>query len=73
LPDCWAPLAGEALANTYYPEGNRDIGSTFIRYGADLGWKFGGNLLRQYWPIINKKVRLTPPTANSMPAPNNQQ
>jgi hypothetical protein len=67
------PLAGEALANTYYPEGNRDISSTFIRYGADLGWKFGGNLLRQYWPSINKKVRLTPPAANSTPAPNNPQ
>jgi len=54
------PLAGEALANTYYPEGNRGVGSTFIRYASDLGWKFGGNLLRQYWPKINKKVRLLP-------------
>ena len=48
--DLWR---AKALANTYYPEGNRAVSSTFTRYGADLGWKFGGNLLRQYWPRIN--------------------
>jgi hypothetical protein len=64
-----SPLAGEALANTYYPEGSRDVSSTFIRYGADLGWRFGGNLLRQYWPSINKKLRLLPPTPDSATMP----
>jgi hypothetical protein len=54
------PLAGEALANVYYPEGSRGAGSTFVRYGSDLGWTFGANLLRQYWPKINKKLRLLP-------------
>ena len=54
------PLAGEALANTYWPEENRGVGSTFIRYASDLGWRFGGNLLRQYWPQINRKLRLVP-------------
>jgi hypothetical protein len=58
-------LAGEGLANTYYPEADRGVGSTFIRYGSDLGWRFGGNLLRQYWPSINRKLRLLPPTAVS--------
>jgi hypothetical protein len=65
--DTLGPLAGEALADTYYPEGNRGVSSTFIRYGSDLGWKFGGNLLRQYWPRINRKMRLAPeptPTTN---------
>ena len=57
------PLAGEALANTYYPEGSRGIGDTFIRYSADLGWRFAGNLLKQYWPNINKKLRLAPPAS----------
>src|SRR5215831_12920616 len=52
------PLAGEAVANTYYPEGSRGIGDTFTRYSADLGWRFAGNLLKQYWPNINKKLRL---------------
>ena len=54
------PLAGEALANTYWPEENRGIGSTLTRYASDLGWRFGGNLLRQYWPQINRKLRLVP-------------
>jgi len=54
------PLAGEFLANTYYPEGNRDVSSTMIRYAADLGWRFGGNVLRQYWPSINRRLRLVP-------------
>jgi hypothetical protein len=60
------PLAGEALANTYYPEGSRGVSSTFIRYSADLGWRFAGHLLKQYWPEINKKLRLAPaaPEAN---------
>jgi hypothetical protein len=64
------PLAGEALANTYFPEGSRGVSSTVIRYSADLGWRFAGNLLRQYWPNINKKLRLAPPVLQSAPAPN---
>jgi len=58
-------LAGEGLANTYYPEGNRGVSSTFIRYGSDLGWRFGGNMLRQYWPNINRKLRLAPTPAST--------
>jgi len=64
------PLVGEALADTYYPEGSRGVGRTFIRYASDLGWKFGGNLLRQYWPKINKKLRLLPPPTQSATTPN---
>ena len=63
--DLLGPLAGEALANTYYPEGDRGVGSTFTRYASDLGWKFAGNLLRQYWPTINRKLRLAPEPAPS--------
>lgn len=54
------PLASEALANIYYTDGDRGAGGTFARYASDLGWKFGGNLLRQYWPRINRKLRLMP-------------
>jgi hypothetical protein len=64
------PLAGEGLANVYYPQGNRGAGSTFTRYGIDLSWKFGGHLLRQYWPNLNRKLRLIPPTAEPAPTPN---
>ncbi len=62
------PLAGEALANTYYPEGSRGVGNTFVRYASDQGWRFGANLLRQYWPTINKKLRLVPPVPEPRPA-----
>jgi hypothetical protein len=54
------PLASEGLANTYYPKTNRGVGSTFVRYGSDQGWKFAGNVLREYWPRINRKLRLVP-------------
>ena len=54
------PLMAEGLANVYFPEENRTVGDTFIRYASDLGWKFGGNLLRQYWPTINKRLRILP-------------
>ena len=63
------PLAGEFLANTYFPEGNRDVSDALIRYAVDLGWKFGGNLLRQYWPSINRKLRLAPLVPEPTPEP----
>jgi hypothetical protein len=59
------PLLSEGLANAYYPEQNRDVGSTFTRYASDLGWKFGGNLLRQYWPTLNRRLKLVPATPDS--------
>jgi hypothetical protein len=62
------PLLAEGLANSYYPDQNRDASSTFARYGADLGWKFGGNLLRQYWPTLNRRLRLVPNAPASAPA-----
>jgi hypothetical protein len=61
------PLLGEGLANTYYPDENRTVGSTLTRYASDLGWRFGGNLLRQYWPSINRKLRLAPEASSTNP------
>ena len=61
------PLASEGLANTYYPKTNRGVGSTFVRYSSDQGWKFCGNVLRQYWPRINRKLRILPDTPSSQP------
>ena len=61
------PLASEALATTYYPAGDNGVGDIFTRYASDIGWQFGGNLLRQYWPNINRKIHLLPapePTPN---------
>jgi hypothetical protein len=59
------PLASEGLANTYYPKTNRGFGSTFVRYGSDQGWKFCGNVVRQYWPRINRKLRILPDAPSS--------
>jgi hypothetical protein len=59
------PLASEGLANTYYPKTNRGVGSTFVRYSSDQGWKFAGNVLRQYWPRINRRLRILPETPSS--------
>jgi len=50
------PLAGEGLANVYYPQGSKGFGSTMIRYSTDVGWRFAGHLLRQYWPEINRRL-----------------
>jgi hypothetical protein len=60
------PLMGEGLANVYYPDENRTAGATFTRYASDMGWRFAGNLLRQYWPSINKKL-LEPKTSSTNP------
>lgn len=63
------PLAAEALATTYYPNGNNGVGDVFSRYGSDMGWQFAGNLLRQYWPTINRKLHLLPPVPEPAPRP----
>ena len=55
-----SPLAAETLANTYWPQQNRSVGNTLLRYASDEGWKFGGNLMRQYWPQINRRLKLVP-------------
>ena len=54
------PLAGEALANSYYPEKSRGAGGTFTRYASDQGWRFAGYMVRQYWPRISKRLKLVP-------------
>ena len=51
------PLLGEGLANAYWPDRNRTVGDTFMRYGLDLATRAGGNLLREYWPTIHRKFR----------------
>src|SRR5262249_7306144 len=55
-------LAAEGLANTYLPEDERTVGSTFKRTGRDIGIRAGTNLMREYWPTIFK--RLQRPFAN---------
>jgi hypothetical protein len=51
------PLLSEGLANAYWPEQDRTAGQTFARYGADLAARLAGNMLREYWPVLFRKVR----------------
>jgi hypothetical protein len=51
------PAMGEGLANVYWPERNRTVGDTLLRYGLDLATRAGGNMLREYWPVFYGKVR----------------
>jgi hypothetical protein len=51
------PLMAEGLANAYWPERNRTVGDTFLRYGLDLATRMGGNMLREYWPAFYGKIR----------------
>ena len=64
------PLAGESLANTYFPEGNRGISSTLSVTRPTWAGDSPGTSLRQYWPSINKKLRLALPVPQAAPAPN---
>jgi hypothetical protein len=50
------PLFSEGLANVYWPDRNRTVGDTFFRYGLDLATRAGGNMLREYWPTVYRKI-----------------
>ena len=50
------PLAAEGTANAYLPDRERTIGRTFGRYSTDIGFLAVGNLLREYWPAISKRL-----------------
>ena len=60
----WSGLLGmmgsEGLANVYYPDNYRSATNTFSRFGFDMLGNAGGNLLRQYWPRINRRLKLVP-------------
>ncbi len=50
------PLLGEGLANAYWPDRNRTAGDTLLRYGVGLATRAGGNLMREYWPVLYRKL-----------------
>jgi len=55
-PRLVGPLMAESLANVYWPDRNRTVGDTLFRYGIDLATRAGGNMLREYWPVVFKKM-----------------
>ena len=57
------PLMAESLANVYWPERNRTVGDTLFRYGVDLATRAGGNMLREYWPVVYRKLGHSTTTA----------
>jgi len=57
------PAMAEGLANVYWPDRNRTAGDTLLRYGLDLATKAGGNLLREYWPVVYGKIHHPPQPA----------
>ena len=54
------PLMAEGLANVYWPDRNRTVGDTLFRYGLDLASRTGGNMLREYWPVLLGKISHAP-------------
>ena len=52
------PLGAEGLANTYLPDAERTAGQTFERFGIQLAVIAGGNVAKEFWPVIFKTLRL---------------
>ncbi len=43
-----------AIATSYYPDG-RDAGDVISKFGIQLGVDMGGNILKEFWPDIQRK------------------
>ena len=52
------PLASEGLANVYLPPSEQTVGKTLTRFAADLAWRVGGNMFRDYWPTFFRNMGL---------------
>jgi hypothetical protein len=52
------PLASEGLANVYLPSSEQTIGKTLTRFAADLAWRVGGNMFKDYWPTFFRDMGL---------------
>ena len=53
-----APLAAEGLATVYLPPSEQTVGNTLTRIAADLGWRVGGNMFKNYWPTFFRNMGL---------------
>lgn len=62
------PLGAAGVANAYLPPDSQGIGHTFGNWGWALALSAGANVMREYWPHINKKLGLPPMGVDSSPA-----
>jgi hypothetical protein len=64
------PFAAEGLANAYLPASEQTVGNTMERVATDFGWRFAGNMFRNYWPKLFRslglsRLKVVPDPANS--------
>jgi hypothetical protein len=60
-------LGAESIANIYLPAQERTVGKTFERSGIRFGIGIGTTLLKEYWPMIFKKLGVAPVGGNAIP------
>jgi hypothetical protein len=60
-------IGAEAIANAYLPIEERTAGKTFERSGIRFGFGIGFTLLKEYWPMIFKKLGVAPVGGNGIP------
>jgi hypothetical protein len=60
-------IGAESIANIYLPAQERTVGKTFERSGIRFGIGIGTTLLKEYWPMIFKKLGVAPVGGNGIP------
>jgi hypothetical protein len=60
-------IGAEGIANIYLPAEERTVGKTFERSGIRFGIGIGTTLLKEYWPMIFKKLGVAPVGGNGIP------
>ncbi len=60
-------IGAESIANLYLPPDERTAGKTFERSGIRFGIGIGATLLKEYWPMIFKKLGVAPVGGNGIP------
>jgi len=58
-------IMAEGLANSYLPDEERTSGKTFKRFGVRVGWSALGNVVKEYWPNISRRLRLSKVVSDS--------
>jgi hypothetical protein len=60
-------IGAESIADLYLPPEERTVGKTFERSGIRFGIGIGTTLLKEYWPMIFKKLGVAPVGGNGIP------